>query len=66
MIFTYKKDYTIITMPLPSSGGILLPQMMRMVEDRDLQAEGFHSVKSIHLMTEVERLALCRPGQISG
>lgn len=57
MIFTYKKDYTVITMPLPSSGGILLPQMMRMVENRDLQADGFHSVKSIHLMTEVERLA---------
>ncbi len=57
MIFTYKKDYTIITMPLPSSGGILLPQMMRMVENRNLAADGFHSVKAIQLMTEVERLA---------
>lgn len=57
MIFTYKKDYTIITMPLPSSGGILLPQMMRMVENRNLAAEGFHSVKAIQLMTEVERFA---------
>jgi gamma-glutamyltranspeptidase/glutathione hydrolase len=57
MVFTYKKNYTIITMPLPSSGGILLPQMMRMVEDRNLGADGFHSLKSIHLMAEVERLA---------
>jgi len=57
MIFTYKKDYTIITMPLPGSGGILLPQMMRMVENRNLAADGFHSVKAIQLMTEVERLA---------
>ncbi len=57
MLFTYKKDYTIITMPLPSSGGILLPQMMRMVEDRNLSQLGFETAESVHLMTEVERLA---------
>jgi gamma-glutamyltranspeptidase/glutathione hydrolase len=56
-IFSYKKDYIIITMPLPSSAGVLLPQMMRMVEDQDLQSYGFHSVRSIHLMAEVERLS---------
>ncbi len=57
MLFTYKKDYTIITMPLPSSGGILLPQMMRMVEDRNIGQMGFETAESVHLMTEVERLA---------
>jgi len=57
VVFGYKKDYTIITMPLPSSGGILLPQMMRMVEDRNLNQYGFESVESVHLMAEVERLA---------
>ena len=57
MLFTYKQDYTIITMPLPSSGGILLPQMMRMVEDRNLNQSGFETAESVHLMTEVERLA---------
>jgi gamma-glutamyltranspeptidase / glutathione hydrolase len=57
VLFTYKKDYTIITMPLPSSGGILLPQMMRMVEDRNLNQSGFETSESVHLMTEVERLA---------
>ncbi len=56
MIFDYK-EYSIITMPLPSSGGILLPQMMRMVEDQPLQSYGFESVRAVHLMTEVERLA---------
>jgi gamma-glutamyltranspeptidase/glutathione hydrolase len=55
--FDYKKDYSIITMPLPSSGGILLPQMMRMIEKQPLKDYGFHSVKAVHLMTEVERLA---------
>ena len=57
VVFSFKKDYTIITMPLPGSGGVLLPQMMRMVEDQDLKAYGFETVKSVHLMTEVERLS---------
>jgi gamma-glutamyltranspeptidase/glutathione hydrolase len=57
VVFDYKKDFTIITMPLPSSGGVLLPQMMRMIENQPLQSYGFESVKAVHLMTEVERLA---------
>ena len=44
-------------MPLPSSGGILFPQMLRMVEDQDLKKYGFETLESVHLMTEVERLA---------
>jgi len=55
--FTYKGNYTIITMPLPASGGVLLPQMMRMVEDQPLKTYGFESVRSVQLMAEVERLA---------
>jgi gamma-glutamyltranspeptidase/glutathione hydrolase len=57
VVFTYKKDYALITMPLPSSGGILLPQMLRMVEDRNLKQYNFETAESIHLMAEVERLA---------
>src|SRR5450631_487574 len=57
VVFTYKKDYTLITMPLPGSGGILLPQMMRMVEDRNLKQYGFETTESVHLMAEVERFA---------
>jgi len=57
VIFTYKKDYTLITMPLPASGGVLLPQMMGMVENRDLKSLGFETVASVHLMAEVERLS---------
>src|SRR6188474_1998440 len=51
------KEYSIITMPLPSSGGVLLPMMLKMVEKQPLKKYGFHSMMSIHLMTEVERLA---------
>jgi gamma-glutamyltranspeptidase/glutathione hydrolase len=44
-------------MPMPSSGGVLLNQMMKMIEGRDIQKLGFHSAESIQLMTEVERRA---------
>jgi gamma-glutamyltranspeptidase / glutathione hydrolase len=57
VVFDYKKDYTIITMPLPSSGGVLLPLMMHMVEDQPLSSYGYGTLKAVHLMTEVERLA---------
>ncbi len=57
VIFSYKKNYEIITMPLPASGGILLPQMVRMIEDQPLAQYGFESIQSMQLMTEVERLA---------
>ncbi|MEJ7821025.1 MAG: gamma-glutamyltransferase [Chitinophagaceae bacterium] len=53
--FNYK-DYQIISMPLPGSG-IILQQMMKMIEKRNIAAMGFQTVKSVHLMTEVERRA---------
>ncbi|MBE7174297.1 MAG: gamma-glutamyltransferase [Williamsia sp.] len=56
VVFPYK-GYTIVTMPLPSSGGVLLPMMMKMIEDQPLASYGFQSAKAVHLMTEVERLA---------
>src|SRR5262249_17394014 len=55
-VFPYKQ-YTVVTMPLPSSGGVVLQQMLKMVEDKPLASYGFHSLQAIHLMTEVERLA---------
>jgi gamma-glutamyltranspeptidase / glutathione hydrolase len=54
--FKYK-DYTILTMPLPSSGGVLLQQMMKMVEKQPLRSYGFLSPEHVQLMTETERLA---------
>jgi gamma-glutamyltranspeptidase/glutathione hydrolase len=55
-VFPYKK-YTVVTMPLPSSGGVILQQMLKMVEDRPLKEYGFESVKATHWMTEAERIA---------
>ena len=56
LIFNYK-GYQVISMPPPSSGGILLLQMLKMVEKRPLPFYGFHSTKAVQLMTEVERRA---------
>lgn len=56
VVFAYK-GYTVVTMPLPSSGGVLLPMMMKMIEKHPLKSYGFHSVQAVHLMAEVERLA---------
>lgn len=56
VLFNYK-GYTIITMPLPGSGGILLPQMMHMIEDYPVKQYGFQSVQAVQLMTEIERRA---------
>ena len=54
--FDYK-GYQIITMPPPSSGGILIDQMLKMLEQRPLAAYGFLTAKSVQLITEVERRA---------
>lgn len=55
-LFDYN-GYTILTMPLPSSGGILLPQMMKMIENRPIKNYGFETAQSVQLMVEVERRA---------
>lgn len=52
--FDYK-GYHIITMPPPSSGGIMLAQMLKMLENRPLRQYGFQTAKSVQLITEVER-----------
>jgi len=52
--FDYK-GYSIISMPPPSSGGIMLNQMLKMLEDRPLPSYGFQTVRSVQLITEVER-----------
>jgi gamma-glutamyltranspeptidase/glutathione hydrolase len=63
--FDYK-GYEIITMPLPSSGGVLLPQMMKMIADQPIAKYGFLSWQAIQLMTEVERRAYADRAQFLG
>ena len=49
------KDFKIISMAPPSSGGIALLQMLKMVEDYPLAKYGFQSKEAMHLMIEAER-----------
>ncbi|OQP62356.1 gamma-glutamyltransferase [Niastella vici] len=56
VVFDYK-TFKIITMPLPSSGGVLLPQMMHMIEEYPIKKYGFQTTQSVQLMTEIERRA---------
>ena len=63
--FEYK-GYKIIGMPMPSSGGLLLHQMLKMIEGRNIGAMGFHSVQAVQLMTEVERRAYADRAEYMG
>lgn len=63
--FTYK-GYKVIGMPMPSSGGLLLNQMMKMVERRNIASMGFHSLQAVQLMTEVERRAFADRAEYMG
>ena len=54
--FSYK-DLEVISMSLPSSGGILIGQMLKSIEDFDIKSLGHNSVETIQLLTELERRA---------
>ena len=54
--FMYK-DLEVISMPLPSSGGILLGQMLKAIEKYNIGEYGHNSVESIQLLVEAERRA---------
>ncbi|MCX2453215.1 gamma-glutamyltransferase [Pedobacter sp. PLR] len=49
------KQYQIITMPPPSSGGIALIQLLKSVEPYPLKRWGFQQDSTIQLMAEAER-----------
>lgn len=64
-VFEYK-SYTVVGMPMPSSGGLLLQQMMKMVEKHDIKSRGFHSPEAVQLMIEAERRAYADRAQYMG
>lgn len=54
--FDYR-GYRVISFPPPSSGGLLLAEMLGMIEDYDIGQYGFQTSKSVQLMVEAERRA---------
>ncbi len=63
--FTYD-DLRIISMSPPSSGGIVMGQIMKMIEAYPLGEYGHNSVKSIQVITEAERRAYADRGHYLG
>jgi gamma-glutamyltranspeptidase / glutathione hydrolase len=54
--FTYR-NHEVISFAPPSSGGILLAQMLKMIEKYPVSKFGFQTTKSVQLMIEAERRA---------
>ena len=54
IVFNYK-DLKVISMGPPSSGGICLAQMMKMIEPYDIGSFEYKSQEAMHLMIEAER-----------
>jgi gamma-glutamyltranspeptidase/glutathione hydrolase len=53
---TYR-NYDIVTMPPPSSGGVHLMQMLNMLETRDAVASQSDDAENLHFLAETMRLA---------
>ncbi len=62
---TYR-GYTILTMGPSSSGGIVLLEMLNMLQHYDLAAGGFGTVRTISLMAEVMKLAYADRAEFLG
>ena len=65
MEFPYE-GYSVITMPLPSSGGIILEQLLKMTEQKKLSSFPFQSAQSVQLMAEAERRAFADRAEFLG
>jgi gamma-glutamyltranspeptidase/glutathione hydrolase len=64
-VFNYR-GYKIVGMPMPSSGGLLVHQMMKMIEDKPVSVYGFHSPETVQLMVEAERRAYADRAEFMG
>jgi gamma-glutamyltranspeptidase / glutathione hydrolase len=49
------RGHEIIGMPPPSSGGIALTQLLKMLENYPMSKFGFHSTSAVHAVIEAER-----------
>ncbi len=63
--FNYR-GHEIISFAPPSSGGILIAQMMKMVEKYPMTKYGFQSTKSVQLMIEAERRSYADRAEFMG
>lgn len=58
--------FTILSMPLPSSGGIILAQVLQMADSFNLHRYGFQSAEAMQVMVEAERRAYADRAEYMG
>jgi gamma-glutamyltranspeptidase/glutathione hydrolase len=51
------RGYVILSAPPPSSGGVVLCEMLQILSGYPLRALGYHSSESVHVLTEAMRYA---------
>lgn len=56
-VITDYKDYKVISMSPPSSGGIVLSQILKMAEPYPLRKFGHNSLKTVQVLVEAEKRA---------
>lgn len=56
VVFDYQ-GFKVVTMPLSSSGGVILQQMLKMSAMKNISSMQFETPESVQLMTEIERRA---------
>jgi gamma-glutamyltranspeptidase/glutathione hydrolase len=54
---TYRKKYKICSMPMPSSGGVTILQILGILENFDLKSLGINSKEAVHLIAEATKMA---------
>jgi len=62
---TYR-GYKILTMPPPSSGGIVMLQVLNMLENYDLRKMGYNSAQKYHILAEAMRRAFADRAEFMG
>ncbi len=65
LLFRYKEN-EIVSMPLPSSGGILLAQMLKMSDFENLGKFTHNSPEAVQIMVEAERRAFADRAEFMG
>lgn len=60
------RGFRVISAPPPSAGGVILLQLLAMIEPYSLLQSGFHSPQTIHLMVEAEKRAFADRAQHLG
>lgn len=65
-VSAYYRGYKVFSASPPSGGGLILLQILGMVEPYNLSEMGFHTRESVHLITEAERRAFADRSEYLG